>query len=82
MKQILESFSEFSAIAAAVLWFMSARVRMRKRNNLSRGLSAGLDDPKALLLLIYRQSRLSAWAAIAAGLAALFAAADGLVPKL
>jgi hypothetical protein len=34
---------------------------------------------KALLRLIYQQSQRSAWAAIAAGLAALFALADGLV---
>jgi hypothetical protein len=35
---------------------------------------------KEVLLLVYKQSRWSAWAAIAAGLAALFAIADGLLP--
>jgi hypothetical protein len=38
------------------------------------------DDPKVLLIMIYKQSRWSAWAAIAAGLAAVFAIADGVLP--
>jgi hypothetical protein len=33
----------------------------------------------AILCLVYQQSQRSAWAAIAAGLAALFALADGFV---
>jgi hypothetical protein len=32
------------------------------------------------MLMVYEQSRWSAWAAIAAGLAALFALGDGLLP--
>jgi hypothetical protein len=66
--------------AAAVLWFASASIRLKKRNSIGRGLESGFDDPKPLLLLVYKQSRWSAWAAIAAGLAALFAIADGLLP--
>jgi hypothetical protein len=68
---------ETSAAAAAILWFMSARVRLRKRSLLKHGLASGLDDPRALLRLVYEQSQWSAWAAIAAGLAAIFAIADG-----
>ena len=45
-----------------------------------QGLDRGIVDPKALMLLMYEQSRWSAWAAIAAGLAALCALADGLLP--
>jgi hypothetical protein len=37
------------------------------------------DDPKAILMMVYKQSRWSAWAAIAAGLAAIFAIADELL---
>jgi hypothetical protein len=77
VKQALEALSETSAAAAAILWFMSARVRMKKRGIIGNGLSSGIDDPKALLLLVYQQSRWNAWAAIAAGFAALFAMADG-----
>ena len=77
-----EALSETCAAAAAILWFVSARLRLRKRDGIRRGLESGLDDPKAVLLLIYQQSRWSAWAAIAAGLAALFAIADGLLPSI
>jgi hypothetical protein len=80
MKYLCEFMSEGCAAAAAILWFASASVRLRKRNVFRRGLETGFDDPKALLLLFYKQSRWSAWAAIAAGLAALFAIADGLLP--
>jgi hypothetical protein len=80
MKQALEILSEGSAAVAAILWFISARVRLKKRG-MRRGLASGLDDPKTLLHLVYEQSRWSAWAAIAAGSAALFAIADGLLPK-
>jgi hypothetical protein len=66
------------AAVAAVLWFMSAGVRLRKASLSKRGLETGLDDPRLLLRLAYEQSQLSAWAAIAAGLAAIFAIADGL----
>ena len=78
-KLAVEILSEtFAAAAAALLWFMSARVRLRKRSLANRGLGTGLDDPRLLLRLVYEQSQWSAWAAIAAGLAAIFAIADGL----
>jgi hypothetical protein len=77
MKQVLEFLAETSAAAAAVLWFISARVRLRKRDFTKRGLGSGLDDPRALLRMVYEQSQWSAWAAIAAGLAALFALGEG-----
>jgi hypothetical protein len=78
MKQAFEMLAEASAVAAAILWFMSARVRLRKRDTVKRGLASGVDDPRALLRMVYEQSRWSAWAAIAAGVAALLAFADGL----
>jgi hypothetical protein len=77
MKLALEVLSETFAAAAAILWFMSARVRLRKPNLAKRGLESGLDNPRSLLRLVYEQSQWSAWAAIAAGLAAIFAIADG-----
>jgi hypothetical protein len=79
IKETLEILAEISAVTAAILWFLSARVRLARRDAAKRGLASGVDDPKALLRLIYQQSQRSAWAAIAAGLAALFALADGLV---
>jgi hypothetical protein len=72
--------SEGCAAAAAVLWFASASIRLKKQNTMRRGLESDFDDPKAVVLMIYKQSRWSAWAAIAAGLAAVFAIADGLLP--
>jgi hypothetical protein len=81
MKQTLEALSEGSATAAAILWFMSARVRLRKRRTSRGGLETGIDDPRALLLLVYEQSRWNAWAAIAASFAALLAIADGLLGR-
>jgi hypothetical protein len=80
MKHLCEFMSEGCAAAAAVLWFASASIRLKKRDAMRHGLESGFDDPKALLLMIYKQSRWSAWAAIAAGLAAVFAIADGLLP--
>lgn len=80
MKHLCELMSEGCAAAAAALWFISASIRLKKRNTMTRGLESGLDDPKAVLIMIYKQSRWSAWAAIAAGLAAVFAIADGLLP--
>jgi len=77
IRQALEILAEISAVTAAILWFLSARVRLSRRGAAKRGLSSGVDDPKALLRLVYQQSQRSAWAAIAAGLAALFALADG-----
>ena len=79
MKPVLEFCLETFAAAAAVLWFASARIRLRERSLVRRGLLSSTDDPTALRL-VYEQSRWSAWAAIAAGLAALLALADGLVP--
>jgi hypothetical protein len=78
MKQIFEILAETSAVGAAALWFISARIRLRKGKFTRRGLGSGLEDPRALLRIVYEQSQWSAWAAIAAGLAALFALADGL----
>jgi hypothetical protein len=78
MKQVFELLAETSAGTAAVLWFMSARVRLRKSKLARRGLGSGIDDTRALLRMVYEQSQWSAWAAIAAGLAALFALADGI----
>ena len=77
MKLALEVLSETFAAAAAILWFMSARVRLRKRGLAKRGLENGLEDPRSLLVLVYEQSRWNAWAALAAGFAAIFAIADG-----
>jgi hypothetical protein len=82
MKQALEILSEGCAAAAAILWFMSARVRLKKRGIMRRGLGDGLADPKTVLLVVYEQSRWSARAAIAAGFAALFAMLDGLLPRI
>jgi len=81
IRHLCEFASESSAAAAAVLWFVSASIRLKKSNSTRRGLDSGFDDdPKAILIMVYRQSRWSAWAAIAAGLAAIFAIADGLLP--
>jgi hypothetical protein len=80
MKHVCELLSEGSAATAAVLWFLSASIRLKKPSRIKRGLETGLDDPKAILIMVYKQSRWSAWAAIAAGLAAVFAIADGLLP--
>jgi hypothetical protein len=60
MKHLGKFLSEGCAAAAAVLWFASASIRL-KRNSIRRGLESGFDDPKALLLLVYKQSRWSAW---------------------
>jgi hypothetical protein len=79
MKLAIETLSETFAAVAAILWFMSARVRLRKPRLAKRGLETGLDDPRLLLRLVYEQSQWSAWAAIAAGLAAIFAICDGLI---
>lgn len=80
MKSLFEIGSEAFAVAAAVLWFASARLRLQGRSISRKALEARADDSRALLQLVYEQSRWSAWAAIAAGLAALCALADGLVP--
>jgi hypothetical protein len=78
MKLALEVLSETFAAAAAILWFLSARVRLRKRSLANRGLGTGLDERRLLLRLVYEQSQWSARAAIAAGLTAIFAIADGV----
>jgi len=78
VKQACEILAEASAAAAAILWFLSARVRLHKRRIVRRGLGSGIDDPRALLRMVYEQSQWSAWAAIAAGLAAVFAIVEGL----
>jgi hypothetical protein len=68
MKEALELIAEISAATAAILWFLSARVRLSRRDAAKRGLASGVDDPKALLRLVYQQSQRNARAAIAAGL--------------
>ena len=80
MKYLCEFMSESGAAVAAVLWFVSASIRLKKPNRIRQGLESGFEDPKAILIMVYKQSRWSAWAAIAAGLAAVFAIADGLLP--
>jgi hypothetical protein len=77
MKRLCEIGAESGAAIAAILWFISARMRLSKGSKIKRGLASGIDDPRQVLLLVYQQSRWSAWAAIAAGSAALFALADG-----
>ena len=77
MKRLCEIGAESGAAIAAILWFISARMRLSKRSKVRRGLASGIDDPRQVLLLVYQQSRWHAWAAIAAGSAALFALADG-----
>jgi hypothetical protein len=77
MKRLCEIGAGSGAAIAAVLWFISARIRLSKRSVARRGLASGIEDPRRVLLLVYQQSRWSAWAAIAAGSAALFALADG-----
>jgi hypothetical protein len=57
MKYLCEFMSEGCAAAAAVLWFVSASIRLKKPNRIRRGLESGLDDPKAVLIMVYRQSR-------------------------
>jgi hypothetical protein len=52
MKLVFETLSESSAAVAAILWFISARVRLRKRGLVDRGLAIGIDNPRELLLLI------------------------------
>jgi hypothetical protein len=81
MKLLCEVGAESCAAIAAILWFISARIRLKKQTVLKQGLVSGLDDAGAVLLLVYQQSRWSAWAAIASGPAALFAMADGLLPN-
>ena len=80
MKHLCEFMSEGCAAAAAVLWFVSASMRLKKPNRIGQRLGGSLDNPKAVLMMVYKQSRWSAWAAIAAGLAAVLAIADGLLP--
>jgi hypothetical protein len=80
LKEVFEILGELCAAIAAVLWFVSARIRLKERKVIRLGLGGAIDDPRALMLMVYEQSRWSAWAAIAAGLAALFAFADGLLP--
>jgi hypothetical protein len=77
MKRLREIGAGSGAAIAAILWFISARIRLGKRSAVQRGLASGIDDPRQVLLLVYQQSRWSAWAAVAAGSAALFALADG-----
>lgn len=59
----LEILSEFCAAIAALLGFGSASIRLKERD-VKRGLGSGFaDDPRALLQVIYKQTRWNAWAA-------------------
>jgi len=79
MKDTLEILSGSSAAAAALLWFMSARLKMKcYKLGKNRQRDQSVDDLVALMQLVSQQSRLSAWAAIAAGLAVLLALVDSL----
>jgi hypothetical protein len=81
MKLAIEILGDLSAAFAALMWFGSASVKLKERDVLTRGLGTGFaDDPRALLLMIYKQSRWNAGAAIAAGTAALLAIISGLFP--
>jgi hypothetical protein len=61
MKYLCEFMSESGAAVAAVLWFVSASIRLKKPNRIRQGLESGFDDPKTLLVMVYKQSRWSAW---------------------
>jgi hypothetical protein len=52
MKHLCEFMSEGWAAAAAVLWFVSASIRLKKPSRIRRGLESGFDEPKAVLLLV------------------------------
>jgi hypothetical protein len=81
MKETLGILSGSCAAAAALLWFMSARLKFKSYKLGKTGqCNQGVEDLVALMQLVGKQSRLSAWAAIAAGFAALFAIIDGLAP--
>jgi len=56
MKYPCEFMSEGCAAAAAVLWFVSASIRLKKPNRNRRGLESGLDDHRAVLIMVYKQS--------------------------
>jgi hypothetical protein len=57
MKRLCEIGAESGAAIAAILWFISARIRLSKRSAVRRGLASGIDDPRQVLLLVYQQSR-------------------------
>lgn len=59
--------------------FISARIRLKERIIVKRGLGSPNDSKP--LLLVYEQSQWNAWAAVAPGFAALFAILDGLLPN-
>jgi hypothetical protein len=81
MKQTLGILSGSCAAAAALLWFMSARLKIKSCELGKTGQgNQGVEHLVALMQLVSRQSRLSAWAATAAAFAALFAIIDGLAP--
>jgi len=56
MKYLCEFMSEGCAAAAAVLRFVSASTRLKKPNRIRHGLESGLDDPRAVLIMVYKQS--------------------------
>lgn len=66
MKFALDIASAIFSLAAALLWFLSADVKLRK-NPMTMHPISGRDLGNAL----WKQNRLSAFAAVSAGLAAL-----------
>jgi hypothetical protein len=81
MKETLAILSGSCAAAAALLWFMAARLKFKSYQLGKTGQgNQGVEDLVALMQLVSKHSRLSAWAAVAAGFAALFAIIDGLAP--
>ena len=79
MKPVFEICGETFAAVAALLWFASARIRLKQRRESKQGLHSAA-DPNALLPLVYAQSHWSAWAAIAAGLPRFLRWPTRLVP--
>jgi hypothetical protein len=53
MKRLCEIGAASGAAIAAVLWFISARIRLGKRSVARRGLASGIEDPRRVLLLVY-----------------------------
>jgi hypothetical protein len=81
MKETLAILSESCAAVAVLLWFMSVRLRMRSYKLGKAGqVDQTVEDLVALMHLVSKQSRLSAWAAVAGTFAVLFAIFYGLAP--
>ena len=58
MKLVAEILADLSAAIAALMWFGAATVKLKERDALTHGLGTGFaDNPRALLLMIYKHSR-------------------------